>query len=1005
MIEYSGDIRVDALISYSGTANWNSTVGARPLYYTFDLAGVPTLGSGMTAFNAAQQAAAIAILAHAGSVTGISFVQVATNAEADIHFAATNVPGHMGYETSFSTDAYVYLDNAEYASATASPTPGGSGYEVLLHEVGHVLGLGHPFDGPYYLDAAHDNNLYTVMSYLAIGSYKSTFQEYDLLALRWIYGGDGIRGNWGFNSVNGPSLTLVVDHDAPTALSFNPTDDASGVAVEANIVVTFNEPIVRGSGTVVLKTAAGTVIESFDAATSANLSFSDATLTVNPAFDLSRGTSYKLEIASGAILDQAHNAYTGTTSYNFSTIAPDVPVVDTTGPSVALFSPADEATGVAVGANITVLFSEAIVRGVGAIVLKTASGTVVESFDVSSNRLAVSGVSLTIDPTTDLAINTGYKIEFAAGNFRDNAGNASAPWSAYNFTTIAPDVTAPIVTTFNPVRSETQVPTNANIVVGFNEAIARGDGMIMLKSAQGAVVETFDAAASTNLNISGTELTINPTFDLARNGTYSLEINPGAIRDLSGNSYVGSLNYSFSTVTGPAPDTTGPTVVSFNPADESSGVAVDANIVVTFDEAIQRGSGPIQIKIPGFGLLGTYDAVNTPYISISGNQLTFNPPSDLLMDMTYQVTFAQGTIKDMAGNSYLGTSSYNFSTAVATNTDTSPPTVSTFSPADEARGVATTSDLILIFNEAIVRGTGSAVLRDTAGAVVESYDMATSSRVSISGSQLTINPSADLLNGVGYSLMLPSGSVKDVAGNAFSGTSGYNFSTFAAGQTITGTNGVDALAGGPGDDTIYGLDGNDSLTGGNGDDSLHGDGGRDTATYAGARSQYSVSTLYGLHTITGVTTNDGRDVLIDVERARFADSSVAFDTGLSEHAGETALLIGATLGANALTAKKELVGAVLALMDEGYSMQVLSGAVMRLPIWDLLAGGTSNTQIARYLLTTVLGKAPDAATLAAGVASLDHDPQGDMLWHLAQTEANQAQVNLVGLTQNGLEFV
>ena len=119
--------------------------------------------------------------------------------------------------------------------------------------------------------------------------------------------------------------------------------------------------------------------------------------------------------------------------------------------------------------------------------------------------------------------------------------------------------------------------------------------------------------------------------------------------------------------------------------------------------------------------------------------------------------------------------------------------------------------------------------------------------------------------------------------------------------------------------------------------------------------------------------------------------------------GLTALKLARALAA--LTSKKPLVGAVIDLFDQGFTLQVLSGAVMRLPIWEVLAGGTSSTQIATYLLTTVNGQTPDATALAAAVSSLDHDPQGDFLWHLAQTAGNQLQIDLVGLADRGLEFV
>jgi hypothetical protein len=94
-----------------------------------------------------------------------------------------------------------------------------------------------------------------------------------------------------------------------------------------------------------------------------------------------------------------------------------------------------------------------------------------------------------------------------------------------------------------------------------------------------------------------------------------------------------------------------------------------------------------------------------------------------------------------------------------------------------------------------------------------------------------------------------------------------------------------------------------------------------------------------------------------------------------------------------------------------YSLQTLSGAVMRLPIWDILTGKATptSTDIATYLLTNVNGVAPDATTLAAAVASLntetDFATQGNFQWHLAESTANQTHIGLVGLASTGLAYL
>ncbi|SBT04491.1 hypothetical protein ACCAA_1470002 [Candidatus Accumulibacter aalborgensis] len=122
------------------------------------------------------------------------------------------------------------------------------------------------------------------------------------------------------------------------------------------------------------------------------------------------------------------------------------------------------------------------------------------------------------------------------------------------------------------------------------------------------------------------------------------------------------------------------------------------------------------------------------------------------------------------------------------------PTVLSFSPSDGATGVATSSNIVLSFSEPIAGGTGSILLQTAAGATVETYDAATSNRLTVSGSTLTIDPTSSLADGTHYYVTLAAGTIKDLVGNSYAGTSTYDFTTGAApapSYTVPGTLGND----------------------------------------------------------------------------------------------------------------------------------------------------------------------------------------------------------------------
>lgn len=230
-------------------------------------------------------------------------------------------------------------------------------------------------------------------------------------------------------------------------------------------------------------------------------------------------------------------------------------------------------------------------------------------------------------------------------------------------------------------------------------------------------------------------------------------------------------------------------------------------------------------------------------------------------------------------------------------------------------------------------------------------------------------------------------------------------------DTLTGDAAANYMVGASGSDSMYGAAGNDTLSGDAGNDLLDGGSGTDTAQYSYMASEYTVTKLANGYSVTAKTGTDGTDTLINVERIKFSSSTLPLDVSATQPTGGALLLLGAVLpGALVFAADKQaLRSAAIDLFDQGYSLQTLAGAIMRLPIWDVLTGNTipSNTDIASYLLKNVNGVTPDQTTLDSAVAALNaqydiaHN-QGAFLAQLAESNANQVRVDLVGLATNGL---
>ncbi len=228
-----------------------------------------------------------------------------------------------------------------------------------------------------------------------------------------------------------------------------------------------------------------------------------------------------------------------------------------------------------------------------------------------------------------------------------------------------PDVTPPSVTSLSPADGATGAPLGGMLTMTFSEFVQTGaTGTVTIKRAADDVVFETIPATSPRISVIGADVTIDPAGTLAANTAYYVQMDSGAIEDVASpaNAFPGIAdNTTWNFTAGPA-DGTAPGATSLVPADDASNVTANADLVIHFDEDVQKGSGDIVITETGSGVLETIPATDSR-VSISGSMVTVNPNGVLAYSTGYHVEVVAGAFKDLADNPWpgiSGTSGWNF---------------------------------------------------------------------------------------------------------------------------------------------------------------------------------------------------------------------------------------------------------------------------------------------------------------------------------------------------------
>lgn len=185
---------------------WNGiTQAGSPVIVTYsfvigaDLAGweanSPYANSGYTSLTAAQQANFLDALAVYEQAAGIVFVET-TSGQGMINAINTSGSSYGGWANTSSSTTYSTGIGELVIDNSGAYDEGSYGFQTILHELGHAMGLEHPWEGSITLDSAIDDQWHTVMTYNNSLPYTDQLGTLDVAAMLAQYGAAGAVAGW-----------------------------------------------------------------------------------------------------------------------------------------------------------------------------------------------------------------------------------------------------------------------------------------------------------------------------------------------------------------------------------------------------------------------------------------------------------------------------------------------------------------------------------------------------------------------------------------------------------------------------------------------------------------------------------------------------------------------------------------------------------------------------------------------------------------------------------------
>ncbi len=423
----------------------------------------------------------------------------------------------------------------------------------------------------------------------------------------------------------------------PSVISLSPGSNAGGMPINSNIIAVFSQPMNRTTFTtssVLLYLASNPGQGYIPVTGTITLDASGRVLTFAPTSSLAVNSSYYFELTN-AIQDATGNAlgyYTTTLYTSFS--------ANTTAPTVVAANPPASASGVGTNAPVELEFSADMNQSTQTGLTVSTGGSPIAgtySWNSSPSCCVGPGTIVTFTPAAPLTAATTYTVGYGTP-LADTAGNALTTGS-FNFTTGAGADTTNNSTSVNFGYFEQGLGTNFAPTMFYTKPINPIDintGTLLLYNYDsGKYIQGTVTVAANGLSAQFT-----PNAPLLPQTAYSF-YQSGGYYDMDG-VYLNGGNYYF--VTGAGSATTPPTVASIDPANGSTAIPLNAQIVLHFSEPLNASTVSALTVTPSGG-----SAISgTATLASDQVTLTFVPTTTLRPNTVF--TVAISGYQDLNGN-------------------------------------------------------------------------------------------------------------------------------------------------------------------------------------------------------------------------------------------------------------------------------------------------------------------------------------------------------------------